>query len=170
MSMEHGPPSITPGVENKPVPTGRNPFGLSHGSPSNEHLSKHVRRGGSQLKRVLVVIRGNHQNVRSRLSIDVPKRQSPLSAMHHSGRNLPTHDPTKQTRVHSTHSQRLIHRQVRQASGREPANEQSAAQAAKSEAQPTEGKAYWRNPPHKATNHSNPRATTTQQGRNPTGH
>jgi hypothetical protein len=109
MSVEHGPPGVGTGVENEPVPTGKNALGLGYGTTGDQHLGKQVRSGRGQLKRVLIVLNRHNQHMRSGLGIDIPKRHSPLSAMHHSGRNLPTHDLTKQTRLHSTHSQRLIH-------------------------------------------------------------
>ncbi len=106
VSMEHRPPSIFASVEHQPIPTLRDPRKTRNRSPGSDNLGQNRRRGGSQRKRVLMMLNRHHQHMHLSLRVNVPNSQGPRRPMHHGSRNLPSNDLAKQAVSHNTHDPR----------------------------------------------------------------
>jgi hypothetical protein len=99
--VPNGLPAIAAGVEDDPVPAGRNALGDGDVACRGDELVKQAVAGADHGRHIGEVIPGDYEDMRRRLRVDVTEGEDPLPVKHNRGRDLPGSDPAEQAFWHS---------------------------------------------------------------------
>ncbi len=98
--VPYGLPGVLAGVEDDPVPGGRDALGIRHLPCHGYQLVEQPGAGLRQRRRIREVVPWNHQDMRWRLRVEVAEGDDPLPVHHQGGRDLSGSDTAEQAVWH----------------------------------------------------------------------